>query len=884
MNRFHLCSACLVLLVFQVKAGMTLSGARWLEGRKMELSVRLDPPLDQASFEILSTSVVTLPLSAWKSQTPEVHRDPATGLWLLQVPAENTNTAFYRVVHRNEETERSVWLSEISSDNATLLRDEDGAYPDWIELVNRSETSVSLLGWSLSDDAADIAKWVFPDVSLDPGGHLLVFASGKDRKNTHGELHTSFRIASEGEAVLLSDARGRLVDGIRTADLDPDTSLGRSGILQDQWNFFSADKASPGEANGIGGLEFLEPPSATLEPGMYPGSIRLEMNLLSRGLSVRYTLNGEDPRLNGLSYEHPVDITETSVLRMVSMEGSGRTSQEVTGTYFIGDSHTLAVVSLSAPGDAFEINEGFLYGFGSHMFNSRGTVSANFPYSASNAWKHREMPVSFEFFEPDGQRGFQQTLGVKVFGGWGSRGYPQKSLAFFARSQYGKGKVRYPLFPDIEVDAFESFVLRNSGNDNQSTHQIPPRSEITAFGRRRSNGSYFVNGQFTLMRDALFQRVADRLDVEQQAYRPVVVYLNGSYWGIYNLREKMSEHFLASHHGVDPDEVDLIEGYGSANSGSSKSYHAMRDYMEATSLASDKRYARVTGSYLEASSFIDYHLAVIYFQNFDIGNIKQWRDQNGGKFRWMLYDQDYGFHLWREDVYVPAMRRDFADYDNMFDFYTSTAKSGLRWPNGSGNTMMLRRMLENASFRAQFVNRCADLLNADFSSDRVTEIIQAMAAVIRPEIATHLERWSWPELARLGHGSPFKEEDAPLSKDLWEANIQGLMTYARQRPVQLRQDLMDHFGLEQGHFELALEPKPIGAGSIRVNSISSDELKSSTAIYFKQVPIELEAMASDGFQFIAWKVDGVNQGEPLLKLEAGSKDRIVVEALFERLD
>jgi hypothetical protein len=134
------------------------------------------------------------------------------------------------------------------------------------------------------------------------------------------------------------------------------------------------------------------------------------------------------------------------------------------------------------------------------------------------------------------------------------------------------------------------------------------------------------------MRDAMMQRVASNLDVDHQAYRPVVVYLNGEYWGIYNLREKLNEHYVASHHPVDADQIDLIEGYGSANTGTSSHYNRMRNYLEGGTLRSNTRYERVISDYINVSSFTDYHLAVIYFQNFDIGNIKQWRDRNDGTF------------------------------------------------------------------------------------------------------------------------------------------------------------------------------------------------------------------------------------------------------------
>jgi hypothetical protein len=563
----------------------------------------------------------------------------------------------------------------------------------------------------------------------------------------------------------------------------------------------------------------------------------------------------------------------------VTVDRNGNQSDESTGTFFIRSPHSIAVISLAAPMHNFTIEDGFLYGFGDHMFSSRGTVSANFPYSASNAWRDREIPISFELFESDGDLGLQQKLGIKIFGGWGSRGYPQKSLAFFARGKYGKGKIRYPLFPDMELDEFESFVLRNSGNDNQSTHQIPPRSEISAFGRRRSNGSYFVNGNYTLMRDAMMQRVAGHLDVDHQAYRPVVVYLNGEYWGIYNLREKLNEHYVASHHPVDADQIDLIEGYGSANAGTSSHYNRMRNYLEGGSLRSNTRYERVISEYINVSSFTDYHLAVIYFQNFDIGNIKQWRDRNEGTFRWMLYDQDYGFNLWPPEVYLPAMKRDFSDYDNMFDFYTNTSGSGNGWPNSSGRTLLLRKMLENDAFRIQFINRCADLLNTDFESQRVIEIINTMASVIRTEIPEHLERWSWPSLLERNHGSPFDEEDAPLNIQQWEKHIEDLKRYAQERPNKLRQDLMEHFNLTTGTYELITTVEPPEAGYIQINSITHQSLNDNRAIYFNGIPVVVTAIPNEGHQFQGWSAREAMDSQ--ISIQTTTSNQIYLHAIFD---
>ncbi len=144
----------------------------------------------------------------------------------------------------------------------------------------------------------------------------------------------------------------------------------------------------------------------------------------------------------------------------------------------------------------------------------------------------------------------------------------------------------------------------------------------------------------------------------------------------------------------------------------------MRDYFWSHDLAAPQNYERVKDQYLEStiSSIIT---SVLYCQNFDIGNIKCWRPRvPNGRFRWILFDQDYGFHLWPPEVYLPAMARDYSDYDAYVRFYTNPVGSSISWPNSGGITLLLRGLLANPDFRSDFINRCADLLNSTFRSER----------------------------------------------------------------------------------------------------------------------------------------------------------------------
>ena len=773
-------------------------------------------------------------------------------------------------------------INEIMSNNRQRLADEDGDFSDWLELYNSSSEPILLGDIALSDDANDLGKWTFPNISIQPDAHLLVFASGKNRSLETSPLHTNFKISADGETILLTRGSTQIIDQVTLGRLENDESLGRVASKDVPWQVFSPDFTSPTLANPDEGfLPYVVAPQFSEAPGHYEASISFKILASDPGHSIHYSTDGSLPTRDSLIYQAPFPITQTTIVRAIAYDSQGNNSTTTTGTYLIDTNHTLPVISLVANAENFVIRDGFLYGFGENMYR-RGNFTANFPYSVSNAWKDREIAASFELIDNDGSAHFQQDVGLKIFGGWGSRGYPQKSLAVFARSKYGKGKIRYPLFPDEKIEEFESIILRNSGNDNQSTHHIPPRPPISNFGATQSNGSYFVNSTFTLFRDAMMQRLAADLAVDTQAYRPSILYLNGEYWGIYNLREKLNEHYVESHHGVPSDKVDLIEGYSQANAGSNRFYREAQSFVTRSDLSSDERFEVVSTKYINIASFIDYHLSVIYFQNFDIGNIKQWRSQEDGTFYWMLYDQDYGFNLWPKNVYLPAMARDYSDYDNMFDFYTNPEGTGNGWPNNSGRTRFLRRLLLNETFKTSFINRCLDLLNTNFASPAVKETIQSMSDRLRPEISQHLARWSWASLQARGHEAPFKEEDQPLDIDHWEKNVQELFDFGEERPTKLRNDLIAHFNLDPTLSETTINASPSEGGTVQVNSLEIDTFP-WIGTYLDTLPAQLKAMPAEGYEFIAWSGDATQTSDSETEIISNSKPTKTITAQFRKL-
>ena len=708
-------------------------------------------------------------------------------------------------------TADNLVINEVVSNNDSSLADYAGDFPDWIELFNGSDAEINLDGYSLTDDATDPAKWKFGMTIIESGGFLVIFASGKAPPKTVDEFHAGFRISSNGETLHLFDPSGKLVDRIALGPLAADEAVGRQPDGKSNW--YTAKSPTPYQPNVYEKKSlFLEMPEFSVSGGFYKASQSIEITNEPKLGSIRYTLDGSVPSKRSKRYTGPILLTKTTTLRARVFGLVSDQSRSKTETYFINKTHSLPVVSISVdPKRMFNASTG--------MYAKGPSASSSFPYYGANFWNDgMELPANVTLFESDGMIGFNVDAGLKMFGGW-SKGYPQKSFAVFLRRKHGSGRLDYELFPGENVDGYESFILRTSGNDNPGSHHVR---------------TYFTDGSYTLFRDALMHGLLEGADLETQAYRPAVVYINGEYFGLYNLREKMNEHYIASHHDVNPDKLNIIQSHSSLVKGSLRDYNSMVNYIQKETRFSvklqEESYRQIQ-TLMDTDNFITHQVSVAYFQNFDIGNIKCWKERiAGARWRWMLFDQDYGFNLWNPDKYISAMRRDYSDYDNMFEFLTDHTKSR-EWPNGTKRTFLLRTLLRNDEFRADFINRCADFLNSRFLSEKVLNKIDSIQAMIRPEMKENLDRW-----------------DGKMAD--WEKHIIVMRDFARERPAKLRQHLTDHFNLGEQQ-KITIHNDHPARGVVRLNSITITGL-SWSGVYFDDVPVKLTALPARGFHFADW--------------------------------
>jgi hypothetical protein len=489
-------------------------------------------------------------------------------------------------------------------------------------------------------------------------------------------------------------------------------------------------------------------------------------------------------------------------------------------TYFIDEVLTLPVVSISTdPGNLWDGSTGI-------YANHRGDL---------------ESPISLEFYEPDGRLGFHLQAGAKMYGRH-SKKLPQKSWAVFARNKYGTNRVNYRIFDDKPVNRLKTFVLRNSGNDWKST----------------------------LFRDALMQAlVRDYMDVDYLAYRPAIVFLNGDYWGIHNIREKINEHYPQSNYGMDPDIVDLVEshvyydGHHIALAGDIKHYNNLLDFVGSSDMALPENYDYVK-TQIDINEYLNYQISEIYASNIDWlrNNVKCWRPRvKGGKWRWILYDTDVAFGF---DVTIYGRR----PRDHTFNMIKVAANDDW-W-----GSFLFSRLIRNPEFSNEFIQRFASHLNITFQPERVVRIIDGLRADIASEMPRHIRKWK-------SHCGGYKNLECGIqSMTTWESEINVLKDFAKQRPTYVRQHIIGAFGVT-GTVALTLKNAPgSGGGRILVNSVPAPDRR-FTGIYFKGVPIRLEAIPNPGYRFVGW------QGLPDLdsaSISVTLTEDGTITAIFEQAD
>ncbi|ASB49424.1 CotH kinase family protein [Alkalitalea saponilacus] len=763
-----------------------------------------------------------------------------------------------------------VVINEVMSSNLNTIADEDGDYEDWIELHNRGDEPVNLEGWGLSDDDFNAFKWVFPDVTIGPDEYLMVWASGKNR--LEGELHTNFSISSDGEPVLLSHPEQGVIQFVPAVPIPGQVSY---GLNPDQPGFFYYSNPTPGAPNTTKAYaEILNAePFFSHTGGFYTEPFELTISTDIPGATIYYTLDGSEPNPDNLDgtnyqyknryphgefltrevrtfrYEEPLYIYDRSaepyelaginsrftsephlppsnmfkgipVRAIIKKEGT-LTPNPTTHTYFVtpegGERFSLPVISMvTDERNLFDYERGIYVAgkIADDSYNQNSTWSVWSPTNYNRRGTEWERPNNFEYFSNKSDNTVNRTVGIRIHGA-ASRHSPLKSFRIYARSSYSSNEITF--FNDWEesIQTKRRMILRNSGQDLFHT----------------------------MFRDAAIQNIVKGLNFDTQAYNPSNVFINGEYWGILNMRGRIDKHYLAAKYNINPEALDMLEYMVQLYviEGDSDHYNNVISFIENNDIKEIEDYKYVQTK-IDIENFIDYNITQIFIRNTDWpgNNNLFWRVNSNlsegsisdGKWRWILFDTDFGFGLSGGANAVAHNTLLFA-----------IAEGTTVWPNPEWSTFLLRSLLQNEHFRIAFLNRFADLLNTYFREERVISVIDEIKAYLESDFQNHIDRWGF--IASLAE---------------WEVKTDVMRSFAVNRPAYQKQHLKSFFGIDKMDL-LSLNVEEAGSGIIQVNSIMlcestpgiDDPVFPWSGEYFDKTPIKIHAIANPGYKFSHWK-------------------------------
>lgn len=688
----------------------------------------------------------------------------------------------------------TIFINELMASNVSTNADmvDFGDFSDWVELYNAEDSPIDIGGFYITDNLSNPTKWQIPSNTIIPAkGFYLLWADGFDDIPGQEYIrdwwpsnipfitkwsHTNFKLSKEGEEVGLFDASGNLIDSIVYGPQVEDISYGRKPNGSENWYFFG--EPTPQASNSTTGLSTTEFAKGVLfseEGGFYDAPISVILTSSNGEGIIRYKLDGSEPTSSSQAYTNPISITSNTILTARVFEGGRFPGNLFSSTYFINESRTLPVFSIITERNYLMDRELGIY---------------------RNTLKEREIPINLEYFPVEGERGFSQRVGIRI-GGENIFRFAQKPLNIYANGDYGESEIEYQVFDHLPFQAYKRLYLRNSGDD----------------------------WPYTMIRDGMISSILrGEVSNSTQAYRPSVLYLNGEYWGIYNLREKLDKQYFSLHYSTAEVDLDHLESNGAIIEGDNSEYLAMLDFASENDLSNPENYSTIT-SQIDVHNLMDFVITQSYLANSSWGhNREMWRDRgNDNKWRWVLVDMDRGFN----DSRIGS--------DQIGNIYS--------------NFELFRDLTANTTFLNEFIQRYSERLNTTLSSNRIISIIDSLQAQIEPEMPRHIEKWGnyidslsideWGQTAGIS------------SISSWNNEVETFRTFARGRSVKAIEHLQDQFDIDD-QVELTITSNIGNNGKVDVNAFFKNI--GEKGIYFSGVPLPLKAYAPPGFSFKQWRM------------------------------
>jgi hypothetical protein len=621
----------------------------------------------------------------------------------LSGPYPYTAAGIRQFNERYHTNPKDLMINELMNNNTQYLPQQGAQTYDWIELKNNSNSNINLSNYALSTSVDNPTRFILPDKVLQPGEKIVVFASGEVALTTSTYIHLPFRL-SDVQSLTLFNVNLNAVDSVFIADVPVNMTLARDNKA----GFYISTTPTPFEENANFVEAIMSAPSFETSPGVYNGVDQVTVTL-DVSAPTYYTLDGSVPNRSSRRYQDGIVIDQTTVIKAISFQDGLLNSTMITGSFIVNENHEFPVLSMSLPNSSFQtlVNNPWIVGI--------------------------EQAGHLEFYEEEGS--FSTPVGIRLFGG-SARGLAKKSFSIKFKTLYGESKLYYPLFENRDFNIFDNIVLRSGSQDYPNA----------------------------FIRDALATSLADGLiDVSVQAYKPAVLYINGSYYGVFNIREKVDDDYISRHFNVDTNS-SMIRIDNTTDHGNARTYGSLLSYVANNDISDPKHYEYVKNR-LDVNSYADFWVAQQFLTNNDIVNTRffQHPDINGNRWRMVLYDFDW------------------AMYNHFRDFYIFTTREE---PMSALNvsTLLFRNVIKAPEFRQLFLERLSFQYKNVYETQRVLDEIDRLEALYRNELVRDRARWG-------------------LEMSEWDRHLGILRNYFIQRPATLKATTKKFFNLSDAQMK-----------------------------------------------------------------------------------
>lgn len=773
-------------------------------------------------------------LTAWKHRKEVLfdrrflYLSMVTVLWII----------LFAGIGYDDYAKKHIVINEVCSRNLSLILDDAGENSDYIEIYNPSLTSVSLDGWYLTDHENVLRARPLSEVYIEPRSYLVLFAggnAGQEELSAEQGLQYSyldFKLKEQGETLILADEDGYVIDRVDVPLLATDVSYARLEDGQDSWSIVK--NGTPGKTNeglSVYVLPTLEMPVFSVESGFYDEAFALSLSA-GKEEKIYYTLDGSEPTTESELYTEPVMIQDNSgtenyyaniggiaregdyyptylidkatVVKAICVNESGEVSNIASRVYFVGFDnksgyHNVKIMSVVGdPEDFFSQDRG-IYVLGEDYQNWKDygeSMGYSFAANYTDTDKTGERAVTVSLFDEDKNLISQENIGVRIRGG-ASKGLRQKGFNFYARKNYGE-----------DILELCRKMLRTSGS---------------------------IDTNKTMLRDVFNQSLVEDRDLETQPGEPCVLFLNGEYWGLYNLQTRFTKEYFEEKYGITEDNLILIKQDKRVAIGDEADmalYTELVTYAREQDLSQEDNYETIM-QMMDIQSFIDHYCFEIYIGNTDwpLNNVCCWRSRQGdgdseytdGRWRWGVYDTDESTGIYPE---------------GMSTYSSNAFLEEAHWFGSPTTTPLMSNLLDNGEFKKQFVLSFMDMANENFKYDKVHKKLYELASVYAEPMVETYHRFNGDE----------------YTVDTFYENIQRIDEFYQYRYEYIVPYMAEAMEL-CGSLE-AVGLKTTKGGSIVLNTIEPDmSLGEWSGSYYTDYPITVTAVAEEGYCFAGWQGD-----------------------------